>query len=109
MTGGRLAPLSLSFESRGHGCWRIGLKNVATEILILDGVGEHFLNVSRVDRLVLWLQVRPLKTDFVQQPLHDRVQAASADVFGLLIYLRGKIGNGINRIGCKLKFDAFCL
>jgi len=36
------------------------------------------------------------------------MQAASADVLGLLIYLGGKICDRINRVGRKLKLHAFC-
>src|SRR5215831_2444527 len=35
------------------------LKNVFAEILILNDVGKHLLNICRIDDLVFWFKVRP--------------------------------------------------
>ena len=85
------------------------LKNVATQILVLDGIGEHLMNIGRIDRLILRLQVRSFETDLVQQPLHDGVQAASADIFRLLIDLRGKVCDCVDGVGREIKLDTFGL
>ena len=49
-------------------------QNVAAKVLILNGFGEHLLDIGGVDVLFLWFQIRSFKTNLFQQFFHDRLQ-----------------------------------
>ena len=84
-------------------------QNVTAQVLVLDCLCQHALDVTRVDYLVLGLEIGTLKTDFVKQLLHDGVETAGADVFGLSIHAGGEIRNGGNCVASKLEPGAFGL
>ena len=58
-------------------------------------------DIGCINALLLWFQIGSFKTNFLQQLFHDRLQSASADVFGVLIYLSGKVRNRIDRVVVK--------
>src|ERR1044072_933118 len=83
------------------------LENVTAEILILDRVFEHALNVGSVDRLLLGLEVGTFETDLVEKSFDDRVQAPRADVFRFLVHASREVCNRIDRVWLELELDSF--
>src|SRR5688572_646275 len=47
------------------------LQNVSAEVLILNDLGKHLLNVCGIDPYSLFLEVGPFKRDLVEELLHD--------------------------------------
>src|SRR5688572_20156025 len=70
-------------------------EDVTAEVLILDDLLERAGDVRGVERLLFGLEVRPLEADDVEHLLHDRVQAARADVLGLLVDADGEARDGV--------------
>ena len=70
------------------------LQNVAAQILILDDVGELLVHVGGVDLDVLLLQVGRFEGKFIENFFQNGVQAARADVFGLLVDAGGESRDG---------------
>src|SRR6185503_17021089 len=83
--------------------------NVTTEILILNSVREHSGYVSRVNALVLRIEIGAFKADLFQKLFHDRLQSTRADIFGLLIDLSGEVRDRVDGVLCKLDRDALSL
>jgi hypothetical protein len=74
------------------------LENIAAQVLILGDLGKLFGHVSGVDLHVFLLQLGSFKGDFVKHALENGMQAARADVFGLLVDHYGEArqaGDGI--------------
>jgi hypothetical protein len=59
--------------------------------------------------LLLGFKIRPFKADLVEQFLHDRVQAARADIFCLFVDAGGEVGDGGDGVFRKLQINAFGL
>src|SRR5205085_5289040 len=74
------------------------LENIPAQVLIFDDLCERALDVSRVDHLAFDFKVWGVEADLVQDLLHNRVQAARADVFGLFVDAAGELRDRINRI-----------
>src|ERR1700682_6438727 len=60
------------------------LQDVAAQVLILDNVRELLMHVRGVDLDIFLLQVGSFEGEFVENFLENSVQAASADILGLL-------------------------
>ena len=74
------------------------LENIAAQVLILGDLGKLFGHVGRIDLDVFLLQLRSFEGDFIEHALQDGMQAARADIFGLLVHHHRKArqpGNGI--------------
>ena len=56
------------------------------------------MHVGRVDRPLAFSHFGRVEGDLVEQPLHDRVETAGADVLGALVDLRGDVGDLGDRI-----------
>src|SRR5881628_1390861 len=76
---------------------RSSSQDVSGEIFVLHDVGEHAFDVSLVNGNRFHAEVRPFERNLVEQPLHDRVQAPGADVLGLVVDARRKIGDPFDR------------
>ena len=61
---------------------------------------------SRVDYNATEAHLRSLKAEFLQQPLHNRIQTPG-DVLGGLIDLVGIVGQRIDRVGFEDQLDPF--
>src|SRR5579863_7111100 len=70
------------------------LKDVTAQILILHDVCELFLDVGGVELDRLLLHFRRLKGDFLEDLFENRMQAARANVFGMLVNARCVAGDG---------------
>ena len=68
----------------------MALEDVPAEVLILHDVGELLGDVRAVHLHVLLLQVRRLEGNFIEHFFENRVQAARADIFGLLVHRDGE-------------------
>src|SRR5438093_110933 len=55
-------------------------ENVPTQILVLDDIGQHFLNVGRVDADGFLFEIRAFERNLVEKLFHDRVEAPRPDV-----------------------------
>src|SRR5947208_11122372 len=82
------------------------LQDVAAQILVLDDVRKLLGNVGGVNLHVFLLEVGRFERDFVQNFFEDGVEAASANVFGLLVHVGGKAGDGGDGVFCDVELDA---
>src|SRR5437763_12580043 len=82
-------------------------QDVAAQILVLDDIGQHFLNVGRVDADGFLFEIRALERNLVEELFHDRMEAPCPDV------LRGFVDGGceasdfLYRLIVEGKLDAF--
>src|SRR5437899_5928931 len=83
------------------------LQDVAAQILVLDDVRKLLGNVGGVNLHVFLLEVGRFERDFVQNFFEDGVESASANVFGLLIHVSRKAGDGGDSVFGDVKLDAF--
>src|SRR5579864_5480764 len=83
------------------------LKDVTAQILILDDVCKLSLDVGGVELDRLFLHFRRLKGDLLEDLFENRMQAARADVFGMLVYARGVAGDGRDGVVAERKLEAF--
>src|SRR5439155_2993912 len=79
------------------------------QILVLDDVRKLLGNVGGVNLHVLLLEVGRFERDFVQNFFEDGVEAASANVFGLLVHVGGKAGDSRDCVLGDVELDAFSL
>src|SRR5467141_2735930 len=82
-------------------------QDVAAQILVLDDIRELLGHVGAVNLHVFLLEVGRFERDFVENFFEDGVQAAGADVFGLLVDAGGEAGNGGDGIFGDVELDAF--
>src|SRR5467141_2240177 len=82
-------------------------QDVAAQILVLDDVRELLGDVGGVNLHVFLFEIGRFERDFVENFFEDGVQAAGADVFGLLIDAGGEAGNGGDGIFGDVELDAF--
>src|SRR6185369_11344327 len=75
-----------------------GSENIPAEVLIPDDVCEHPLNIGGIDDESLLLQLATGEGDFIEQLLHQRVEAARANVFRSLVHFRSVARNGLQSI-----------
>src|SRR5262245_56012545 len=61
------------------------LEDVAREVLVSEDVGKSLVDVARVDRQILALQIGRRERNLFQQLLHHRVEAPGADVLRPLV------------------------
>src|SRR5919198_3602865 len=66
-----------------------GLENKAAEVIVLDQIRHALPDVGRVHMHMPVGQLRRVEQDLLEEPLHDREQAARADVLAGLIDRRG--------------------
>src|SRR5216110_1391530 len=83
------------------------LQDVAAQILVLDDVRKLLGNVGGVNLHVFLLEVGRFERDFVQNFFEDGVEAPSANVFGLLVHVGGKAGDGGDGVLSNVELDAF--
>jgi len=74
------------------------LQDVAAQVLVLYDFGELFVHVGGIDLDVFLFEIGSLEGKFVKNLFQNSVQATGADVFGLLVYDRGELGDGIDRV-----------
>src|SRR6202158_1013308 len=84
-------------------------EDVAAQILVLDDVRELLRDVGAVNLHVFLLEVGRFERDFVQNFFEDGVEAAGADVFGLLVHAGGEAGDGGDGVFGDVELDAFGL
>src|SRR5262249_3439176 len=82
------------------------LKNVSRQVLVFDDIRQHLADIVRVHLDVLALLVRGVETDLIQHPLHNRVQAAGADILRPFIHAEGKARNLFQGLPSELKLYA---
>src|SRR5258708_7840563 len=82
------------------------LQDVAAEILVLDDVHKLFVDVSGVNFHVLFLELGSLERNLVENLFENSVQAAGADIFGLLIDAGGEAREGGNGIFGEMQLEA---
>src|SRR6266566_386496 len=85
------------------------LQDVAAQILVLDDVRELLGDVGGVNLHVLLFEVGRFERDFVQNFFEDGVEAAGADIFGLLVHAGGEAGDGGDRVFGDVELDTFGL
>src|SRR5256885_1445606 len=85
------------------------LQDVAAQILVLDDVRELPGDVGSINLDVLLLEVGRFERDFVQNLFEDGVEAAGADIFGLLVHAGGEAGDGSDRVFGDVELDTFGL
>src|SRR6516162_4239552 len=84
-------------------------QNVAAQVLVLHNVHELLVDVRGVNFNVLFLEVRRLERDFIKNFLEYGVQAARADIFGLLVDAGGKTGDRGDGIFGEIQLHALGL
>src|SRR5215469_2538220 len=82
------------------------LQDVAAEILILHDVHELFIDIGGVNFNVLFFEVGSLERDFVENFFKNSVQAARANVLGLLVDASGKAGHCGNGVFRKIQLQS---
>ena len=73
--------------------------------MILDEFAKMLVNVSAVNGELLTGAVRGVERQRFQQPFEHRVQASSADVFGLLVHLKSHFGKPPHAVIAKTKLQ----
>ena len=71
--------------------WRSHSENETRQILVLAQGLQACVDVVGIDPHRLARQARRVEADLVEQPLHDRGQAARADVLGALVDVEGDL------------------
>src|SRR5467141_5275062 len=82
-------------------------QDVAAQILVLDDVRELLGDVGAVNLHVFLLEVGRFERDFVENFFEDGVEAAGADVFGLLVHAGGEAGDGGDGVFGDVKLKRF--
>src|SRR5262249_9648545 len=82
------------------------LEDVAAEVLVLDDLGEHFLDVGGINADRFLLQIRTFERNLVQKLLHNRMQPSGADVFRAFVHGSSKARDLLNRIVLERQLDA---
>src|SRR5438132_1388255 len=85
------------------------LQNKPTQILVLAERVKLVFDVGGVDVDFAGLHVGGVEAEFFQEPLHDRVEPAGADVLGRLIHLEGIVRQGVDRVRGEMQHDPFGL
>src|SRR5260370_35885415 len=62
------------------------LENIAAQVLVLGNFGKLLGHVRPIDLDVFLFQLRSFERDLIEYALEYRMQAAGADIFGLLVY-----------------------
>src|SRR5437879_12839034 len=73
-------------------------QDVAAQILILDDIGKHFLNVGRVDSDGFLFEIRAFERNLVEKLFHDRVEAPRPDVLGVFVAGGSAASNFLHRL-----------
>src|SRR5262245_58084818 len=77
---------------------RPGSEDVATQVVVPDGIRQPSLHELRVDGDGLPRQVRSLEGHLLQDPLQDGVQTACADVLGAVVHPRRNIRHRLDGV-----------
>src|SRR6266852_1066507 len=85
------------------------LKDVAAQVLVLDDIGELFVHVGSIDLDVFLFQVGGFKGKLVEHFFQNGVQAAGANIFGLLVDAGGEFGDGGHGILGDVELHSFRL
>ncbi|MCK7518679.1 MAG: hypothetical protein MZV64_13645 [Ignavibacteriales bacterium] len=81
-------------------------QDVPAQVLVLDDVGEHAVDVGCVNRNRSAREVGPFERDLVEQLLHDRLQPARADVLHPLVDQRRQFRHPLDGVVGELEVDA---
>ena len=82
-------------------------ENIPAEVLVLHDVGELLGDVRAVHFHILFLQVRRIERNFIQHFFENRMQAARADVFRLLVDGDGKARERRDGVLGEIQLHAF--
>ena len=69
---------------------------------------QCLVHILRVNQHILFLHVRCLEGQLLQQLLQDGMQAAGADILVLGIHVTCQLGQAVDGILGKLQLDALC-
>ena len=83
------------------------LQNKRGQVGIADQIGQLSGDIVFRDGHRLALAIGRRETDFVEQALHDRVQAPCADILDRIIHLHSKVSERVDRSFIKLKLAAY--
>src|SRR6266404_5945560 len=83
------------------------LQDVAAQVLVLDNVGELLVHVGGVDLNIFLLEVGGFEGELVENFFEDGMQAAGANVFGLLIDNGRELGDGVDGVVGDVQLYAF--
>ena len=77
------------------------------EVVVLYNVVETVVDVGFVDDDALVLELRRVERDVFEELFEERMEAAGADVFGLLVDVAGELGDAADGAVFEFQFDAF--
>src|SRR5262245_58987107 len=85
--------------------WRGASQDIAAEVLVLDDIGKHLLDVGCINTKRFLLQIRTFERNLIKKLFHDGVKAPRANVFGSVINSSSKAGYLPHSIIVKRQLD----
>ncbi len=84
-----------------------GSKDIPAQILVFDDFAELFADIGGIEFDGFLFEIGAIERDVFKELFHDGVQATGADVFGVLVDLRGDFGDFDESIFGESELDAF--
>src|SRR5262249_41452053 len=81
------------------------LEDVLRQVVVLCDAGQPGVGVSRIDGDALAVELRRVEREFVEQPLHDRIEAPCAYVLLLLVDRERDLGEPPDALGLEIELD----
>ena len=93
----------------GNLCFRDSeSQDVTAQILVLDDICQLLGDVRGIHFDELLSEIRCLEREFIEDALEDGMEAACADVLGLLVDGSGETSDGFDGIVGEMKLQTFC-
>src|SRR5215470_6061567 len=103
--GGLPLPSKTSAFLKSSSLTDVPLENVLRQVVVLGDAGQPCVDVSRIDGDAPAVELRRVERDFVEQPLHDRIEAPRANVLLLLVDGERDLGESPDALGLEIELD----
>src|SRR4051812_43987407 len=83
-------------------------KDILAQVLVLDETGEMFVDIVRIDHLVLVFELAARKADIFKQFLDQCMQTAGTNIFGCAVHLGGHVRKPVDSVIGKTQLYTLC-